>query len=148
MPNLPAPPAELPCQTRLNAPPRPSCQSKTARPSAHGVPPHIPKVPLVRLLCTTYSRTARPCLQAVQLCFCACGTLTHAEAESGEWRSQRSVTGPAPSAPRPSHELCAPRVLAPPLVGSLGSKTKSPFTRSRKLESVEPRSPSGAYASF
>ncbi|XDA83790.1 hypothetical protein R6Z07M_013634 [Ovis aries] len=77
-------------QARRNAPPRPSCQSETARPSAHGVPPHIPKVRLVRLLCTPYSRTARPYLQALQLSFCACGTVTHAEAESGEWRSQSS----------------------------------------------------------
>ncbi|XDB60371.1 hypothetical protein AB1E18_013743 [Capra hircus] len=45
---------------------------------------------LVRLLRTTYSRRARPCLQAVQLSFCACGTVTHAEAESSEWRFQRS----------------------------------------------------------
>ena len=36
MPNLRAPPAELPSPARRNAPSRPSCQFETARPSAHG----------------------------------------------------------------------------------------------------------------
>ena len=47
---------------------------------------------LVRLLSTTHPLTAWPRLQAGQLFAARARTVTYAEAESGDWRSQRGVS--------------------------------------------------------